>query len=117
MLKNIKSVQDMGSHGTVTLRSPIGKLYDEVTDRFNYGIHHGRVSEFGRDIGDSIVSLVRKFVPGYLGKVIGGLCAIPVVAPTELVSGFHNVLIKKDDWLTKVTNMSDGTSTKPWSSL
>lgn len=90
---------------------------EEMFSRFNYGINHGRVSMAGYKVGKFIQKTVNSVIPGHPGKIIGGLCAIPVVAPTELVSGIHNVLSKKDNWMYKTTIMSDGTRTKPWSEL
>ena len=57
--------------------------------KFNYGIHNGRVANMGNYIGRIIQDTIMLFIPGTPGKIVGGLVALPVLAPTELVSGFH----------------------------
>ena len=69
-----------------------------ICEHFNYGIHHGRVSRAGYFIANIIAKRVRKVVPGRFGRLVGEVCAIPILAPAELVSGFHNVLVTKKEW-------------------
>jgi len=69
-----------------------------VCNRFNYGIHHGRVSIAGHTLGESIIKKMQKVLPGKLGRLVGEIVLLPMIASTELVSGIHNVLVMKKGW-------------------